>query len=261
MLYLLQEKDINMCSTKKNRPITIIASGRCGSRLLMESLNTHPQIPIKVNEPLCYFSGVYKQFHGFIKEKFNIDPKGLFLDKHNEPEIFNKIGNAIYMEEVYREANLVKMTYGQITPSIAEWIKQQDHTIIHLSRLSYINVYISFLYARQGIPGPLGQPRSDVVKIDFTEACNFIRVHIENERMVDSYFGDRQIKLYYEDLIPRWNYWIKLIEQKAGIDVVPLVKAIQPYKRRRGSASVSNFDQISKLCEVFGEQIVNWQAI
>lgn len=238
------------------KTITILSPGRCGTRMLMESLDQHPDLHDRAGEPLCYNSFGYRFYWDFIRENFGVDPQEYkFMNQFKEnTEIFFKIAQPKYLEHVYSCQNLVKILYGHMVKPVVTWLREQDHLFINLSRKNMLDCLISMFYMKQKVRGN----NNKTVYIDPTIAFGCVNMWTTYERYCDLWFGRKVIKIYYEDLPRFWYHWKIKIQEAAGLEVRDLKLNWKPeHKEPRRKADIINPEIIPQLQERFGTVIIN----
>lgn len=235
------------------RPIILVSPGRCGTTLLQESLRQHQDINIRAYEPLCYDARGYEYYHDYIRNHLKIDPDRYktMTTSHNSKEFFTLV-QSDYLDFVLTQENVTKILYGQMARPVVDWIQKQDALVVHMVRYNLLDCLISHAniwYSFEGIP-------NESLYLEEKRCVQCIYTWLRMERHCDMWFKD-SIKIFYEDLLTRWDHWIPKILEGAGHKVVPIPQKFKEQKRPRRLDQIENPEIIEVLQEHFGRCMIN----
>lgn len=201
-------------------PIIIIGPGRSGTSLLFDSLSQHSQIESNgCQEPLCGRYTAYKPYHSFVKDRLNIDPEQHeLINPHQEPDLYKQFACWEYIDHILKHQNIVKILYPHLLLSdIKTYIHQRSSFIIHMCRRNITSTILSSEIQKDR---HLNNDPSRKVELSIKEGKyvnRFFKI-LNDERFVDHLFDKKILKIYYENLLENWDYYMRTIQEKMEIE-------------------------------------------
>lgn len=193
------------------RKIIILTPGCTGSRLLVSSLNQHSQIKPNLEfSPYEPLNGIFHNtpvYKDYVEKRFNIDldDYGLNIWNKKYSEIYTKIFDYNTIDYIFSNQTIIKCKYDQFRRSyILDYILNNNVSIIHLCR---INISSIILRVKK-------EKHRDLRMINMTSKIfdRLFHTIMNTERLIDS-IQYSKIKIYYENLISNWDFFIKKIQK------------------------------------------------
>lgn len=199
----------------------------------MNSLNSHPEINS------CYelldetLEGVNEDCREIIFKTFGLNlPNSGFMTMDQR----DQVSDCLYVEKVFEKYNFVKFLYDHIIPykNLTNYIKNlKDLKIIHLKRKDVFASYISSIVANRSklwhVKNEEDKKFLNLKKINISpeNALEMFDKIAFQEKVIDSYFKNKSITIYYEDLVDSWDEEITKIQNFFNIENITIDKAIK----------------------------------
>lgn len=242
-------------------PIIIIGPGRSGTSLLFDSLSQHSQIESNnCQEPLCGRYTAYKPYHDFVKNNLDINPKEYeLINPHQQTELYKQFACWEYLEYILSCQNIVKVLYPHLLLSdIKTYIHQRPSFIIHMCRRNITSTILSSEIQKDRHYHN-DQNRKATLSIKEGKYVNRFFKILNDERFVDHLFDKKILKIYYENLMENWNYYMRTIQEKMEIEYEKLKPSHPITDRLSFRNTFPDFEVPDKIKTRFDRQF--WEII
>ena len=197
-------------------PIIIIGPGRSGTSLLFDALSQHSQVESNgCQEPLCGRYEAYKPYHTFVKYEIGIDPEqNKLINPHQDLDLYKKFACQEYLSHILKHQNIIKILYPHfLLSNIKKYIHTHDSFVIHMCRRNITSTILSTEIQRNkslNNTGPLSITEGRYVN-------RFFKI-LNDERFVDHVFDKKIFKIYYENLLEKWDFYMSEIQRRTDLN-------------------------------------------
>lgn len=222
------------------KKLIVISPGHCGTRLLIESLNRHPEVKKGPQEPLSLGLQCKPMYGNFIKKKFGYDIENV----DNNTKI--KLRCKEYFSHILSKQDVVKLLYHH-------YFNTKDCEI-HQYIMSYIDDFVVVHLTRKNISSILFSRIIHYNNFDLSNFSSHFSYISVSEKLIDYYYYNKILKIYYEDLVKDWDFHINLIQSVMQIKQIKTEKHKKKTKRKKFSELFSINDIPDNIKNNFSEE-------
>lgn len=237
-------------TTKGQKKLVLLSTGRCGTTLLQRALNQHSKIRMG-GEPFCQDPQV-NMFRGLLRERFAIElpDEGLTAAERRS------ITNPDYMDAVFECVDGVSIHYWQLGEQFGPvdyyLLHRPDVLVLQLVRRNDFERYVSLQFALRNKVWHTGLDQSVPEQSTFrVDPADFLKstMRAEADRIrFQEFFGDRLHPFYYEDIVSSWDASMTQIQGLLNVPVEPLQIGLQKTIRRPMHELVENYEEVRAHC-------------
>lgn len=220
------------------KKLTVISPGHCGTRLLIESLNQHPEIKKGPQEPISLGPQCKDKYGKFVEEEFDSNIGNINLKQKRYIRNTEK-----YISYIFEKQDIVKCLYHHYFDSN-----------IHNYLLSNIDNFVIVHLTRKNISSILFSRMIHYDNFDLSNFNSHFCYISVAEKLIDYYYYNKILKIYYEDLVKDWDFYTNLIQSMMQVKQIEINKHKKKTKRKKFSELFNISDIPDNIKNNFSEE-------